>query len=599
MVSSERNSALCEPRSVRVKIIAVYVLMGGLWILLSDTLLGALLEDPALMTQFQTFKGWFYVIATAWILYLLLDRYSMDIRRYVANLEKTEAALQEAQARLNLTLKASGMGVWDWDILSNSHVWDDHIHPLFGLEPGAFSGKVEDFIKMIHPRDLKRVRSAVTGALKGLAGYDIEYRIVWPDGSIHHIAARGVVHRDDEGHPVRMTGICWDVTENKNLEVRLRQAQKMEALGTLAGGIAHDFNNILGAVMGYTELVMWDMPEENPSRANLEEVIKATNRAKELVKQILAFSRQSEPQRIPLQISSIVKEVLKLLRASLPSTIEIKQDITTTGTLLGDSTQIHQVLMNLCTNSSHAMREKGGILEVRLADVDLDREAVSLHSDIKPGPYVGLTVTDTGHGIDPALKARIFDPFFTTKRQGEGTGMGLAVVHGIVKNHGGFIDMESEQGKGTTFRVFFPRLEPNAAVAPEDVMALPRGNERILFVDDEPALAMVGKRMLERLGYHVVCMTDSLEALEAFRCQSPGSLFNLVITDQTMPHMTGLQFAEQILSLRPEAPVILCSGFSESVTPEQVRQMGIRAYITKPLIMKRLAEVVRKILDER
>jgi CheY-like chemotaxis protein len=298
-----------------------------------------------------------------------------------------------------------------------------------------------------------------------------------------------------------------------------------------------------------------------------------------------------------MQSKLIIKEALKLLRASLPSTIEIKQTITTNGAIMADPTQMHQVLMNLATNAAHAMREQGGTLEVSLVEADLDAGALTAHPEARPGRYVRLAVSDTGHGIDPMQLGRIFDPFFTTKRLGEGTGMGLAVVHGIVGSHRGFIDVSSEPSKGTEFRVYFPGIasvtEPEAAPG----KPLPMGRERVLFVDDEPALALVGKQMLERLGYQVVGRTASLEALETFRRQLADAPFDLVITDMTMPHMTGVELTKELLKLDGQVRIILCTGFSELVTAEKALDMGIRAFIMKPLVMQEIAEAVRKALD--
>ncbi|MBW1740158.1 MAG: response regulator [Deltaproteobacteria bacterium] len=382
------------------------------------------------------------------------------------------------------------------------------------------------------------------------------------------------------------------------LQAQLQQAQKMEAMGTLAGGIAHDFNNILFAILGFAEMTRDDMPEGSLARANLEEVITAAKRARDLVQQMLTFSRQVDQERKPLQIHLIVKEVLKLLRASLPTTIEIRQNIQSqSSTILADPTQIHQVMMNLCTNAYYAMRERGGVLEVSLSeiDVDLDAEALPQHLDMKPGPYVKLTVSDTGPGMEPAVLERIFDPYFTTKGLGEGTGMGLAVVHGIVKGHGGGITVHSKLGQGTTFHVYLPRFE--SAVAPEARTAepIPKGKEHILFVDDEEQLVRMAHQALKRLGYEVTVRTSSVEALEAFRAQP--DKFDIVITDQTMPNMTGIGLAKELLRIRPDIPIILCTGFSEAITPERAKAMGIREFIMKPIVTSDIAKSIRRVLD--
>jgi CheY-like chemotaxis protein len=350
-------------------------------------------------------------------------------------------------------------------------------------------------------------------------------------------------------------------------------------------------------MMGYTEMALKELSPSNPVREDLEQVLDSSRRAKELVRQILAISRSiEEQQRIPIDISSIIKEALKLLRSSLPTSIEIRQNIQT-GVAQADATQIHQVLMNLCTNAAHAMDDKG-ILEVRLSPVDLSESdlADQLIVDLKPGPHLRLTVSDTGCGIDANTMERIFDPYFTTKEVGKGSGLGLAVVHGIVKRHEGAIAVRSEPGKGTTFSVYIPRVDVQAEATMQVDDLPPRGSERILLVDDEPTVIKMGTRLLERLGYKVTSQTDSVNALEIFRL-SPDE-FDLVITDYTMPKLTGLDFAREARQIRPDLPVLLCTGFSEKITPDSVKELGMEL-LMKPYGMREISEVVRKILDAR
>jgi len=328
----------------------------------------------------------------------------------------------------------------------------------------------------------------------------------------------------------------------------------------------------------------------------MDKVFKASERARDLVKQILAFSRQGGEEIKPVQIHLIVNEILKLLRPTLPTTIEIRQNITSTGTVMADPTQIHQVIMNLCTNAYHAMQEKGGVLEVSLTDVELDSDYTAKHLDTHPGPYLKLTVSDTGHGMEKKVLNRIFDPYYTTKEKTGGTGMGLAVVHGIVKSHGGVISVYSEPGKGSTFNVFLPRTESaEGVVEPEEIIPLPTGKERILFIDDEPFIVDIGKGMLEHLGYTVVTRTSPIEALEAFKAQP--DKFDLVITDMTMPKMTGDELAKELMAIRPDIPIILCTGFSELINEEKAKAMGIRAFVMKPVVQREMANAVRKALD--
>ena len=391
--------------------------------------------------------------------------------------------------------------------------------------------------------------------------------------------------------------VMRDVTNEVRLERQLRQVQKMEAIGTLAGGIAHDFNNILTPIIIYSEMALYDLPEDNSLRYPLEQIIQASNRAKDLVKQILAFSRQDEQELRPMRVSTIVKEALRLLRASIPTTIEIRQTIPVeVGSILADPVQIHQILMNLCTNAAHAMRTKGGVLGITLEDVTLDPETSASLGDIKAGSYVRLMVSDTGHGMTSDVLERVFDPYFTTKKQGEGTGMGLAVVHGIVKRHRGAIAIRSEPDAGTVVQVYFPRIDAPTSLTVEGRLPYPRGHEHILFVDDETSLVAMAKHMLERLGYRVTAQTSSREALESFSSQ-PES-YDLVITDLTMPTMTGLDLSREILRVRSDVPIIMCTGFSELITAEDAKAIGIRELIVKPIHTRQIAETIRRLLDQ-
>ncbi|MBW2642548.1 MAG: response regulator [Deltaproteobacteria bacterium] len=384
--------------------------------------------------------------------------------------------------------------------------------------------------------------------------------------------------------------------EKAKLQSQLQQAQKMESIGTLAGGIAHDFNNILGIIVGNTELAMDDVPEWNPARHNLEAIRTAGLCARDMVKRIMAFSRQSPLEMKPVRISPIIKESLKLLRSSVPTTIEIHQNISIeSNTVRADPTQINQVLINLCTNAVHAMGEKGGVLEVSLEDIELDSGSAIHYHDLSSGKYVRLTVSDTGNGIEPKILERIFDPYFTTKKVGEGSGMGLSVVHGIVKSHGGGISAISEQGKGTAFHVLFPCIEDEPEPEVEIAAEIPRGKERILFVDDEKAMVDAIQPMIERLGYKVTARTSSIEALEAFRANP--DRFDLVITDFTMPNMTGMELAKALLKLRSDILIILCTGYSEHINEDKAKGSGIRAFVMKPVVLGDIANTIRKVLD--
>ena len=404
-----------------------------------------------------------------------------------------------------------------------------------------------------------------------------------------------------DGRFVRLQ-IATDISRIKDLEkeslriqAQLQQAQKMEAIGTLAGGIAHDFNNILSAVIGYTEIALADVPEDTSQHRNLQEVLKAGSRARDLVKQILTFSRQTEQELKPVQINQIIRETLKLLRASLPTTVKISHDIQSDSAALADPTQIHQVIMNLFTNAAHAMRPSGGQLKIELSDVLLGGSFIEQHPYLSPGEYIKLRVIDTGHGMEKAILERIFDPFFTTKERGEGTGMGLAVVLGIVKSHGGTITVESELGKGATFNVFLPVILQEVDHDIQTKAPIQTGTERILFIDDEKSLVDLGQQILERLGYDVTIRTSSVEALELFMEQP--QKFDLVITDMTMPNMTGDELAAKLMNIRADIPVILCTGYSERISRERAHGLGIKEFILKPIVMRELAKTVRSVLE--
>lgn len=384
--------------------------------------------------------------------------------------------------------------------------------------------------------------------------------------------------------------------EKSKLEKRLSQAQKMESIGTLAGGIAHDFNNILSSILGYTELAFCDVEKGTPLYDYLQEVHNAGIRAKDLVRRILTFARQADEEIKPLRVDMIAREALKFLRASIPSTIEIRQNFESESQIMADPSQIHQIFMNLCTNAAHAMEHTGGILAVDFADVTLNPSFSSEKTGLKTGEYLKISISDTGSGIAPDILPSIFDPYFTTKKPGEGTGMGLAMVHGIVAKCMGEITVESTVGKGTVFTIYLPLTNrvSNADTYKEETPLA--GTERILFVDDELALAKMNSQILEKFGYKMTIRTSSLEALELFK-SNPND-FDIVITDMTMPNMTGERLAAELTRIRHDIPIILCTGYSKNVSDENMAAIGIRAVVYKPILKADLSKTIRKVLDE-
>ncbi|MCK5070584.1 MAG: response regulator [Desulfocapsa sp.] len=410
----------------------------------------------------------------------------------------------------------------------------------------------------------------------------------------------------DKPIPVETTGELANLTvafnrmlnslkEREQLMSELRQAQKMEAIGTLAGGIAHDFNNILGAIFGYTQLSMLKIDKDSEEYNNLSQVLLASTRAKDLVASILTFSRQASTEKKAIPIASIIKEVLKLLRATTPAGIEIQQQIDMdTGNVNADPIQIHQIVMNLCANAFHAMGNENGILKITLEELEVDSKQAATIPELQPGKHILFTVSDTGHGMDNDLMERIFDPFYTTKERGKGTGLGLSVVHGIIAESGGAIQVESKIDKGTTFFLYFPVAEQSDE-EPDSLLEahLHKGSGNILLIDDEVSLVQSGQQMLEYMGYTVTSMTSSLDAYELFQKQP--EMFDLIITDQAMPSMQGTELAEKIFAIRPGIPIILCTGYSANITEKSIKEIGIQQLVMKPLSLEKISQSLDKL----
>jgi PAS domain S-box-containing protein len=463
---------------------------------------------------------------------------------------------------------------------------------------------------------LERPREEIVGS-SVISLHPPQHAAYYADRFREHVEKRGVTDQRAEvigksGRviPVEISGslttvggkaliqeIFRDVTDRNRMERLLRQAHKMEALGTLAGGIAHDFNNILYVIIGFAELALEDVQEDCVLHGNLTQILDAANRARDVVNQILAFSRMRDQEKRLIEIGPLIKETLKFLRASMPTTIEIQYDIAPDlGTVLFDPTYIHQILMNLSANAAHAMREKGGVLKVGAALLHIAPGSAQRLPEVPPGRYLQLNVSDTGHGMSPEVVERIFEPYYTTKKPGEGTGLGLAVVHGIVTSEGGTITVQSEPGKGATFSLFLPIRDAEPNPEEESVEPAPTGHETLLLIDDDVAVLRMCRQMLEGLGYDVTTRTCSTEALELFRVRHED--FDLVLTDMTMPYMTGAQLAWELARIRSDIPIILCTGFSDLIDKQGIPPTGIAAVIRKPIHRSQLAQTIRRVLDE-
>jgi|YelNatPaOPRAMG01_1025707.scaffolds.fasta_scaffold02118_3 PAS domain S-box-containing protein len=527
----------------------------------------------------------------------------MRILDITAKLQAQEA-LKESRERLKLVVNNIPVVVGRLYQDGTVDFLEDKLEGLTGYSSQEFGAGGRPWSTVILEEDQEPARKAFLHALGTDRTYVRQYRIRSKDGRIIWLQEGGQITCDSQGRALYTDIVLMDVTERKQaeemrpqFEAQLRQAQRMDAIGSLAGGIAHDFNNILGVMLGYTEMALLSLKEDDTLKRRLQQVLKAGKRGKELVAQILSFSRPTPQARRPVKVSAIVKEALNMLRGTLPATIELNMKLEEDqDTILADPTQMHQVIMNLCANAAHAMRDKGGRLAISVKPVDLDAKAAAQFHGLSPGPHLCLSVKDSGHGMDRDTMEKIFDPFFTTKKMEEGTGMGLAVVHGIIKAHGGAITVQSKVGKGSEFQIYLPRVEATELPGGTEAPAVENGQERLLFVDDEEWLVDMWKEILESLGYRMTATTRPLEALAIFK-KNPQD-FDLVIADQTMPQMTGLELAREMLALRPELPVILVTGFSQVVTPEKAKAAGVREFIMKPLSISELTNAISQALGK-
>jgi PAS domain S-box-containing protein len=523
----------------------------------------------------------------------------------ISERKQTEEALRQSHAHFHALVQHSADIICVLDAAGNVHYYSPSLERVLGYSPHEVIE--QNFFEALHPDDRAQVQRTLAQLVQHPSTTQaVEFRVRHRDGSWRTLEAVGSSPIESPNAGSIIVN-ARDITERKReeaerqkLENQLRQAQKMESIGTLAGGIAHEFNNVLAAILGFAELTQYALPQGEAAWSYVQEVLKAGHRAKNLVQQLLTFGHPEEHEQAPVPVAQVVREALPLMRAILPSTIEIRLDIATDASIvLADRTQLHQVVLNLCSNAEYAMRQSGSLLEIVVDTVQVDDAWATSSLQLSPGVYVRLIIRDTGHGIAPEIKDRIFDPFFTTTGVGEGSGMGLAVVHGIVTSHNGVITVESTPGEGTTCTIYLPQCEGMVGDVggPEPSQLLAHGKGRILFVDDEKTLVRVAQLQLEHLGYEVVAHTASQDALEVFRA-APDE-FVLVITDQTMPAMTGKMLVEALRRIRSDIPIILCTGFSHLINDEQAQALGVDAFMMKPMATQELAATIKRVLDRR
>jgi|GEM_PF-3673782 PAS domain S-box-containing protein len=522
----------------------------------------------------------------------------------VTEKRRFEEKLKESEERYNLATRAAKVGVWDWDLVTGKAYLDPRIWEFIGLSHDqAPLHNINDWLDMAHPDDRQALIEGFKGHLAGdKSEFICQFRLLHQDGSVRWVYARGHAIRDSEGRAVRMLGTGIDITEQKQaeeetkrLEKRLQIAEKMEALGTLASGITHDFNNYLSVILGCLQLAINDIPASHDCLPHLELALKASNNAKDMVCQILSFSRQSKANKSLVRLGALLTEGLNFLRASLPSDIEISSDIPDDpGLVMADSSQIQQMIINLGTNAAHAMNDQGGRLSISLTQVKIRGDDNRNFTDLPPGAYHLITFADNGVGIEPKILERIFEPFFTTKRSGHGTGMGLAVVHGIVKSCGGEITVASQVGHGTTFHIYLPRIDESDKKQEPENPLVKNGSEHILLVDDEKDVLYVISRLLQKLGYRVTSLDSGEKALEMFIANP--EKFDLILTDQIMPHLLGTDLVRNALEIRPDIATIIMTGSRDNSITRKDHGLEIEHILLKPFGEDQIAKVIRQAL---
>ena len=506
-------------------------------------------------------------------------------------------ALRQSEDRLRLALEAAQMGSWEWDLQTGEIAWSDNFDPLLGLAPGSFGGRSQNFLAQVHAEDREVLVRSINRTLEEGADYEIEFRLVWSDQTIRWARAQGRVFFDHTGRALRMVGVVMDITQHRLLEDQLRHAQRLETVGRLAGGVAHDFNNLLTVITGYSDLLLSSLGPDDPLRRELGEIKKAGNQAALLTARLLAFSRKQVVQPKVLNLNAVTINVEKMLRSLIGEDIEV---ITVAGEDLGnvkaDPGQIEQIIMNLAVNARDAMPQ-GGKLRVETANVDLDETYSLWHANVRPGAYVSLAVSDTGSGMDQETLSHIFEPFFTTKAPDRGTGLGLSTVYGIVEHYNGGIEVDSEPGEGTVFRLYLPRVEEavESAEEEESLAELDRGSEIILLVEDEDEVRKLARRVLVDRGYTLLEAGNGEEALLV--CDAHQDSIDLMVADVVMPGMGGGELAERLSILRPQMKVLYISGYTDdAIVHHGVLESG-KAFLQKPFTPTALARKVREVLD--
>ncbi|NTU96473.1 MAG: PAS domain S-box protein [Chlorobiaceae bacterium] len=536
----------------------------------------------------------------------LKDRYfAYLILHDITERKKFQEALVESNERIHYILNAANAGIWEADLTTYQSYWSDELWLLHGVEPNSFPLTFDYMANTVLPEDRHSYEKAISDAVKNAAELNTNWRIKDARGNIRWLMAKGNPVRDGNDNAVKYVGIVLDISrqkmmeeENRQLEKRIQKSERLETIGTLAGGIAHDFNNILTPIMGYAEMGLMKLPQEDPLHEYFTEIMLAADRAQNIVSQILTFGRATESDHSLVSVQAVIDEALKLLRPTIPSTITIDQHIDNSCmNILADPSKIHQVIVNLCTNSYHAMEETGGTLSITLCEIVPDSNLLKILPELHEHPYVKLTISDTGCGMDKLTMDHIFEPFFTTKPVNKGTGLGLSVVHGIITGYKGIISVESRPGKGSSFRIFLPVVD-DAAPRHAEENPVSSGNASVLFVDDEQATLKMMTIMLTKLGYRIRALHSPLEAIELFR-KSPGD-FDLVITDLTMPEMTGLNFAVELHKIRPGFPVILMTGYGKDIGgTTTLEKYGIRCQLKKPVRIESIVSAIKEVYSNQ